>query len=319
MDPSLALHTPARRDEFGIVVSSVLPLRRSILRAMEGTELKDETAATGAETRKALLDRARWLGPPISNHFVQLPRGKASDPRPGKLGPFVNNGDKRGLLAYLFLLSIISSGSGPDGWSTTLPSRTWARALGTDLGVTDAAAITNAVTKVFRRLDTRGLIKRETVTTPRGDRQVRVSLLSIDGSGSVYARPTSHFFQLHRRFWDDGWHEKLGLPAIAMLLVLLKEKPWVPLPTERMPDWYGWSADTADRGFSQLLQEQLAEKRLVAKKEPLSPTGLTRTAHYNLTPILAPPRPRTTASGRTDRPRRKRKKSASKLTSDPRA
>ncbi len=277
---------------------------------MNDAALVDEPAATGADTRKALLDRSRWLGAPISNSFVQLPRGKATDARPGKLAPFIKNGDKRGLLAYLFLLSINSSGASSEGWSTTLPLPTWARALGTDKDAGDAA-VTNAVTKTFRRLEAHDLIAREVVRGPSGGRQVRVTLLSIDGSGQEYSRPRSHFFTLHRRFWDDDWPAQLDLPAIAMLLVLLKEKPWVPLPAERMPQWYGWSADTAERGFRQLLRKGLVDKRLVARTAPLSPTGLTTTAHYKLTDTLAPAKSATPTVGRSDRPRRK-KKTASK-------
>ena len=51
---------------------------------------------------------------------------------------------------------------------------------------------------------------------------------------------------------DRAWAEELSLPAIAMLLVALHEKPNFPLATEHMPHWYGWSADTAERGLAEL-------------------------------------------------------------------
>src|SRR5664279_227315 len=73
---------------------------------------EDETAADGPDTRKALLERARWKATPISNRFVQLPPVKTGGPRAGQLAQFVKNGDKRGLLTYAFLLSIMSNGDG---------------------------------------------------------------------------------------------------------------------------------------------------------------------------------------------------------------
>jgi len=88
------------------------------------------------------------------------------------------------------------------------------------------------------------------------ERKIRVTLLREDGSGQPYTRPgkgnTDRFLRLSHRFWLDGWYEKVDLPATAMLLVALHEKLNFELPTERVPDWYGWSADTAERGLATL-------------------------------------------------------------------
>lgn len=43
------------------------------------------------------------------------------------------------------------------------------------------------------------------------------------------------FLKLPNAYWTDGWCDKLGLPALAMLLVALAEKHGFELPTEKVP------------------------------------------------------------------------------------
>ncbi len=43
------------------------------------------------------------------------------------------------------------------------------------------------------------------------------------------------FLRLPHAFWRDGWHERLNLPATAMLLVALHEKTNFELPATRSP------------------------------------------------------------------------------------
>src|SRR5687767_802468 len=118
----------------------------------------DEEDATLAETRGALLKRSKRSAAPIRKIFVQRPKGEAV--RHGVLRTFVNNGDYRGLKAYLFLVAINSNGDDPDvGWSTTLPLSIWARAFDTIEEVPSSA--TTAVTKTLTRLVDRQLIKRD--------------------------------------------------------------------------------------------------------------------------------------------------------------
>ena len=240
----------------------------------------DESPATSEETRAALLIRARRDSTPVLKAFVQQSSGPTD--RSGPLSTFVRNGDLRGLRAELLLLGFNSSGDGPDGWSTTLPIPVWARALDTTRAATDASAAT-AVSKVLARLEQRKLIERD--RRGRG-RNVRVTLLREDGSGQPYTRPgkgnTDRFLQLPHSFWTDGWWEQLDLPSTAMLLVALHEKPRFQLATEKVPAWYGWSADTAERGFGTLERLGLLSKVTRMKKAPLSPTGLTKVNEYTL-------------------------------------
>jgi hypothetical protein len=72
-----------------------------------------------------------------------------------------------------------------------------------------------------------------------------------------------------------------------MLLVALHEKPNFELPTERVPEWYGWSADTAERGLATLERLGLVTRTTRLKKAPLSPTGQTKVNRYLLHEPLA--------------------------------
>ncbi|HMD23034.1 MAG TPA: hypothetical protein VKH61_02970 [Streptosporangiaceae bacterium] len=240
----------------------------------------DEPAATEDDTRAALLDRSKRNFAPVNKLFVQAAPGSTS--RPGPLATFVHNRDLRGLHAYLLLLGITSSGDSQDGWSTTLPIGVWARAFGTTRDATPASAA-SAVSKVLTRLEQRNLIDRQ---RHGRERRIRITLLREDGSGQPYTRPgkgnTDRFLRLPHAFWRDGWHEQLDLPATAMLLVALHEKNNFELPTERVPEWYGWSADTAERGLATLEHLNLLTHITRLKKAPLSPTGLTKINRYLL-------------------------------------
>jgi hypothetical protein len=240
----------------------------------------DEPPATEDETRAALLDRSKRDFAPVNKLFVQAAPGSTS--RHGPLATFVHNRDLRGLHAYLLLLGITSSGDSQDGWSTTLPIGVWARAFGTTREATPASAA-SAVSKVLTRLEQRNLITRQR----RGrERKIRVTLLREDATGLPYTRPgkgnSDRFLRLPHAFWRDGWYERLDLPATAMLLVALHEKNNFQLPAERVPDWYGWSADTAERGLATLEQFGLLTHTTRLKKAPLSPSGLTKVNQYLL-------------------------------------
>jgi hypothetical protein len=251
------------------------------------SELADEPPATEAETRGYLLSRSKRDFVPISKAFVQRPPG-TGDTRPGPLAEFVRGRDLRGLQALLFIIACTSSGSGPYGWSTTLPIQVWARAFGTTRNATPASAAT-AASKVLSRLEKRRLVER---SKHGRSREVRVTVLREDGSGEQYTRPLGdvrRFLKLPHDYWTADWHEQLDLPATAMLLVALHEKPWFELPTQRMPEWYGWSADTAERGFRTLRDRGLLEVRSYLRKTPLSPTGQTAVNLYHLLPPFAEP------------------------------
>jgi hypothetical protein len=237
-------------------------------------------AATEAETRAFLLERSGRNFAPINKLFVQTAPG--TSPRHGPLSTFVRRRDLRALRTELLLLGMISSGDGQDGWSATLPIAVWARAFGTTRDATGSSAAT-AVSKTLARLEERKLIVR---ARSGRQRKIRVTLLREDGSAKPYTRPgkgnSDRFLRLPHAYWLDGWYGKLDLPATAMLLVALHEKPGFRLPTERVPEWYGWSADTAERGLATLIELGLLEKTSRLTKAPLSPSGLAKINEYRL-------------------------------------
>jgi len=248
--------------------------------------LSSETPATEEETRAYLLKRSKRTSAPVPKYFIQNPNRKLAD-RSAPLAEFIKNGDLRGLRALLFLHAIISNGDGDNGWSSTLPLSAWARVFDTTKTASGRSSSTSA-TKILTRLVGRRLIARS--RTGRA-RSITVTLLRPDGSGDPYTRPdgkTDKFLKLSNKFWTDGWYEKLDLPATAMLLVALHEKPGFELPTERVPAWYGWSADTAERGLKTLRKEGLLDVHTRTKKTPISPTGATEVNIYTLAGTFAP-------------------------------
>jgi len=278
--------------------------------------LPDESPADESDTRAYLLTRAVRPFAPIHKGFVQNP-DRSLPQRGGPLAEFIRNGDLRGLRALLFLHAIISNGDGDNGWSTTLPLAVWARVFDTTKTAERRSASTSA-TKVLSRLAARHLIARQ--RTGRA-RQVTVTLLRPDGSSADYTRPDGsageRFLKLPNTYWTQGWYEQLDLPATAMLLVALHEKPGFELATERMPDWYGFSADTAERGLKTLRDLGLLHVQTRIKKAPLSPTGATRVNVYTLVGPFSPqaitPPARKRATGRRTAAKRTAAKAAANV------
>ncbi len=182
------------------------------------------------------------------------------------------------------------------------PIAVWARVFGLTATTTPESA-SSAATKVLRRLEDKKLITRE---RSGRERKIRVTLMREDCSGKPYTRPlgdtvTERYLSLSNRYWLEGWHTRLDLPATAMLLVSLHEPSQFVLPTERVPEWYGWSADTAERGLATLNELGIITTTSRLKKAPLSPLGQTKINQYTLDPSW-------TTSARSTRPSTKRKK-----------
>jgi hypothetical protein len=131
-------------------------------------------------------------------------------------------------------------------------------------------------------LENRRLIRRE-----RGH---PVQLLREDGSGAAWTHPgedrdTVGYFSLPRRYWTDGWHERLRLPGKAMLLILLAEtntpgSPTFTLPAAKIAQHYGLSTSTVKRGLDELREHGLLGERWQRIPAPRSATGWTYKVHY---------------------------------------
>lgn len=199
----------------------------------------------------------------------------------------MRTGDLRGLRAYLIVVAACSNGE--RGWSTEHDSAVWARLMDIHLHATDQAARTGAW-RTLRRLEEHRLIS---CRRSRGSTKIAVILLREDGSGAPYHRPmgeteAERFLQIPRAFWTKGYDERIDIPGLALLLTVAREKPWSAFPSERAPEWYGWSADTHSRGLHKLLTLRLVDRREKYSKAPLSPTGFTMTHEYRLISWMRP-------------------------------
>ncbi|MFE9333196.1 hypothetical protein [Streptomyces sp. NPDC006925] len=247
--------------------------------------------ASGRDDRAAILKRSIRANVPLRKTFVQAPRGSAT--RHGPLSEFVTGRDLRALKAYLMIVAACSNGT--DGWSTRHDSAVWARLMDIQETATDQSARTGAW-RALQRLQ-----KRKLITCTRAGALITVTLLREDGSGDAYHRPRGDseedlYLQIPATFWTKGHDEQVDLPALALLLVVMREKNWSRFPSEKAPDWYGWSADTHERGLKKLLKLGLIQRRKHYTKAPLTPSGYTMTYQYQRAPIMRPRKNRQTAS-----------------------
>lgn len=231
------------------------------------------------KTVEAILEKSKRQFVPINKSFVQLPKG--SEERKSVLSQFVRNGDARGLKSYLLIAASASCADKHGDWCTSLPLQTWARAFGCYQTASSVDTGKTAARRIFSRLRERGLIEE---FCSGKNREIKIRLLSQDGSGENYERPRKRFIRLSYDFWRNGYDEKLTLPAVAMLLTVLGEKQPCRLPFEQMPEWYGWSADTAERGLQELEDKGIIRKGKYVRETALSPTGYTRGNEYTVLP-----------------------------------
>lgn len=225
---------------------------------------------------KALLEAGNRLtgrGVPVRKTFVQ--QGSKADPRPGPLASLVRNGDQRGLDTYLLLKAVASA----PPFNSQRSAAVWARAL-RHTGVT---ANEQTISRIWRRLESLGLVDRS-----KTGRLANITLLKEDGSGELYERPSGEsedtYLQVPVAYWldEDRWCAELELPAKAMLLVALSLKPPFVLPVEKAPEWYGISADTAQRGLASLVACEVLTVTRTYKKAALAPLGYTYDSRYTL-------------------------------------
>src|SRR5512132_1740037 len=122
---------------------------------------------TQQETIEDLLTRSKRRELPIRWSFVQ--RGSRLRPEPGPLAQFVSHHEGRALDLYLLLQAVASAAP----WNVDLPAGVWARMLGLP---GDNGPL--AVSKIWKRLEDRGLIARDRVR-----RHASVTLLCEDCTG----------------------------------------------------------------------------------------------------------------------------------------
>jgi hypothetical protein len=237
--------------------------------AADQDETVDDLLRTSARSTKSV---------PLRRVFVQ--QGLQREPRSGPLASLLRAHDERGLDLFLLHHAVASA----EPWDVTRDARVWARALGLHRDVDAGVA---AVSKTWRRLDEgHALIRRE-----RRGRLAKITALREDGLGKSYTYPNGsrrdeRYFKLPYDYWtaERRWYRILTFRAKAMLLVSLSLPAGFVLPTQRVPDWYGISTDSADRGLRELDRAGLLRREIKVKKAPQAPLGIAQEYHHTLLP-----------------------------------
>lgn len=240
---------------------------------------KRPPTTTQADTIEALLGKSKRTDVPIRKTFVQQGTGRVRDP--GPMATLCSHHDERGLDLYL----LVHAAAIAAPFDVTLSGPTWARAMGLGNSPTARSTASKAITRlVDLRLVERG---------PRAGNKSPIVLRDEGGHGEPYTHPGASkekYLKLPHRYWIDDWHLKLDLPAKVMLLVALSLDDAFPLPIERAKDWYGISADTAQRGLAQLEARGVLEVDVQYRKEPLAPAGYTQARLFTLKAPFGPQR-----------------------------
>lgn len=241
-----------------------------------------QPTASAYETVDALVERSGRRKIPLRRTFVQR-KDDANKSVPGPMAEFVSANDRFGLLLFLLLMTCASAGE----FDVSHHSAVWARALGL-ARPTEATARTR-VSKAWHRLSNRNLVGRE-----RRRRSAKLTPLCEDGSGEPYTRPNRDFIAIPHALWTDGpgdghrWYEVLSLAELAVLLIGLMNADDFALPAERVPTYYGVSADTFERGARELRKRGLLQWRRSRKTAPLAPEGYTMENRYTLQSPFGP-------------------------------
>jgi hypothetical protein len=250
--------------------------------------LLDEDAADPVSTRGDLLGDSLREYTPVRHIFVQKPpaagKGARGEQRGSILGELVESHQERALDAILFLIAIE-----PVLKDEPLPAAAWARALSTS----KIEVPESSMTRVWRQLKERNLVNVE-----RRQRRSYVLPNLEDGSGKDYTRPGAgndstkgwpredYYLTLPHAYWTGGYFERLTLTGKAMLLIALQNtgtKAEFYLPYAMAPDWYGISADSAEKGIGELRRIGLLAERPQRKRSARAPDGFTIRWHYSLT------------------------------------
>ncbi len=278
--PSLAAR-PAPSSDLGPEASSTPD-------AVPSPPLPEKKHATPLQTREALTKQAGRGYTVIRNSFVQV--REAGRWRGSSLGRLVTARQPRALLAYLLLLMLWNA---LDRRAKPLEAPVWARALSPDPPA--APWPEKAMTPVWAFLEQE---PHPLITKARKARLVKPSPRQEDGK-AAYVRPRPDvltgdeaelFFALPDAFWLEGWHHRLTLPGIAVLLILLhgtQRRDEARLSPDRAADWYDVSTKTMEKGLEDLRKHDLIKVRTDWVEAPLSKIGTTKHTYYRLTGVFS--------------------------------
>ncbi len=241
---------------------------------------------SSAETVRGILDASKRTSRSVQIRRTFVQQGPQSDPRPGPLRGLVRRHAARALDVYLLHRALATH----EPWETSLAAETWAR------------------TVRYRGVDPRGALSRTWRTLEQDHNLIRRSgrrrkgiptivTLKDDGHGAEYTSPdgktrAEQYFGLPFEYWLNGWDERLGLAAKAMLLISLslttRPQKEFHLPIDKAEVWYGLSADTADRGLRELRDTEILTARTIYVPNVLAATGwIERRMHHLQEPFGA--------------------------------
>ncbi len=183
----------------------------------------------------------------------------------------MHNHRSRALDLYLLAHAVASA----PPFDVRFPAAVWARAL----GVTDQPSAGSMISKQWSWLE-----KQQLIQSRRVGRLREVTLLKEDGSGNPYSHPgkEGNYFKLPYAYWRGNFHNRMGLPAKAVLLIALSLRDEFILPTKQGAVWYGLSRDTVRKGLRTLRLLGVLDMAEVPKKAPLAPLGFALERRYSL-------------------------------------
>ena len=210
----------------------------------------------------------------VRHVFVQKHSG--SD-RSSTLAAICKNKKKRALILYLMLLTLwnpdrdplrsevwlrlVTVTGGSLTWSHSSLSEAWSNLV--DMGLVDRTRVRRMAHVVPRREDTKSDYER-----PNGQKRI------------------DRYFQLPGAFWTEKWFDSLSLPGLCMLLLLLKETndndAEFHVTHKQVEQWYGISASSAAKGFTELEDLGLVSVRRDQIKAGLALKGYTYHLYYSL-------------------------------------
>ena len=230
-----------------------------------------------ATPESAREDMVRFTGAEytvVRHVFVQKHSGTQ---RSSTLAAICKNKKKRALILYLMLLTLWKPDRGP------LRSEVWLRLLTVTGGSLTWSH--SSLSEAWSSLVDMGLVERTRV------RRMAHVVPRREDTKSDYERPNGkkkvdHYFQLPGAFWTEKWFDTLSLPGLCMLLLLLKETndnhAEFHVTHKQVEQWYGISASSAAKGFTELEDLGLASVRRDQIKAGLALEGYTYHLYYRL-------------------------------------
>lgn len=276
----------------------------------------DVEAPNSNATRMEFLHRSRSGFTKIRHSFVQKPpTRKHGGSKPAMLPTFARN--HRAAVLYLAVLTNWPWLSRSD---ETLSAKTWIRFLSSN----KPGALTwteQSLAHAWKQLEQGDLVVRDL-----DHRMKKVRPLDESGSSDPYVRPQGSrdgvYFALPHEFWSRELHATLSWPALAVLLILLKEtngRPTAELPVDRAQRYYGISRTTAEQGLTELRAEGLLTSRTRFILDHDTADGRRQTSlHALLDPFSTSHREQLRNAARERRKASKPKKQKTKTKARPR-